>query len=60
MEGGADVFYSSTTAHELQGYLAHKNSPPPQGLTVALRLGTYGDPREVGVSYERGTPVGQT
>ena len=25
--------------------------------TIALRLGTYGDPRGVGVSYERGTPV---
>jgi len=25
---------------------------------VALCLGTYGDPWGVGVSYERGTPVG--
>ena len=25
---------------------------------VAFYLGTYGDPRGVGVSYERGTPVG--
>ena len=25
--------------------------------TVALRLGTYGDPRGVGVAYERGTPL---
>jgi len=24
---------------------------------VALCLGTYGDPRKVGVAYERGTPV---
>ena len=33
----------------LQGYLAHENPPPPQDPTVALCLGTYGDPR--------GTPV---
>jgi len=25
--------------------------------TVALCPGTYGDPKRVGVSYERGTPV---
>ena len=33
--------------------------PPPQDPTVALCLGTYmyGDPRGVGVSYARGTPV---
>jgi len=30
----------------VQGYLAHKNPPPPV------------DPMGVGVSYERGTPVG--
>ena len=30
---------------------------PPQDPTVALCLGTYGSPRGVGVSYERGTPV---
>ena len=40
----------------LQGYLAHKN-PPPYDPTVALFLGTYRDPRGVGVSYERDTPV---
>ena len=27
--------------------------------TVALCLGIYGDPVGVGVSYERGTPVGR-
>ena len=27
------------------------------GPTVALCIGTYGDPRGVGVYYERGTPV---
>jgi len=42
---------------DLQGYLAHKNPPPSQDPTVALCLGNYGDPRGVGVSYERGTPV---
>ena len=36
-----------------------KKTLPPQEPTGALCLGTYGDPREVGVSYERGTPVGQ-
>ena len=41
----------------VQGYLAHKNPPPPQNPTVALYLGTYGGPRGVGVSYERGTHV---
>ena len=41
----------------VQKYLANKNPPPPQVPTVALCLGTYGDPRGVGVSYERGTPV---
>ena len=29
---------------------------PPQDPAVALCLGTYGGPRGVGVSYERGTP----
>jgi len=29
-----------------------------QDPTVRLCLGTYGDPMGVGVSYERGTPVG--
>ena len=42
---------------DLQGYLAHKKHPPPLDPEVALCLGTYGDPRGVGVSYERGTPV---
>ena len=40
----------------LRGYLAHNQHPP---RTVALCLETYGDLREVGVSYGRGTPVGQ-
>ena len=43
---------------EVEGYLAHKNPPSPQDPTVALYLGTCGDPRGVGLSYERGTPVG--
>jgi len=30
---------------------------PPLDPTAALCLGTYGDPRGVGVSYGRGTPV---
>ena len=39
---------------QIQGHLAHK-TPPPYDPTVALCLGTYGDPR--GGGYERGTPV---
>ena len=39
------------------GYLADKNPPPLQDPTVALCLGTCGDPRGWGVSYERGTSV---
>ena len=31
---------------------------PPYDPTVALFLGTYRGPRGVGVSHERGTPVG--
>ena len=41
----------------LQGYLAHKNPPPPKEPTMALCLGTYGDPMGMVVSHERGTPV---
>ena len=42
----------------VQGYLAHKKPPPPLGPPKQPRhgptVGSYG----VGVSYERGTPVG--
>ena len=41
----------------LQGYVAQKNPPPPKDPTVSLCLGTYGDPRGVGVSREGDTPV---
>ena len=41
----------------LQGYLTHKNPPPPKDPTIVLCLGTCGGPRGVGVSYGRGTPV---
>ena len=40
-----------------RGALLIRNTPPV-GPTVALCLGTYGDPRGVSVSYEQGTPVG--
>ena len=41
----------------VQENLAHKKPPPPsKDPTVALCIGRYGDPRGVGVSYERGTP----
>ena len=42
---------------ESTGVPRSQEPPPPQDPTVALCLGTYGDPRGVGVSYERGTPV---
>ena len=32
-------------------------TPPPWDPAVALCPGTYGDPRGVGVSYKRSTPV---
>ena len=44
-------------SHRLQGYLAYKNPPPPEDPSVALCLGNFGDPRGVGVFYERGTLV---
>ena len=34
-----------------------KEIAPPWDPAVALCLGPYGDPREVSVSCERGTPV---
>ena len=36
---------------QVQGYLAHKQHPPPEDPTVALSPGIDGDPRGVGVSY---------
>ena len=47
----------SLIAPFVQGCLAHKKYPPPYDHAVALCLGTCGDPRGVGVSCERGTPV---
>ena len=44
---------------DVQGYLAQKTPTPQQVPTVALFLGTYGDPGGVGVSYKRSTPVGK-
>ena len=47
------------TSRPLQGHLAHKTPPPPLGPPWEPRhgptVGSYG----VGVSYERGTPVGR-
>ena len=50
-------FLGASYSEGVQRCLAHKN-PPRVNPTVALCLGTYGDPGGVGVSYERGTPVG--
>ena len=44
---------------ELQGLSQSQENNPPEDPTVALHLGTFGDPRGVGVSYERGTPEGR-
>ena len=41
-----------------QRYLTYKNPPLPQDPTEGLCLGSYGDPRGVGVSYEREAPTG--
>ena len=35
-----------------------QETAPPQDPRVGLCLGPYGGPKEVGVSYKRGTPVG--
>ena len=49
---------TSSTRTTVQGYLAHKKTPPPLGPPYNPRhgytVGSYG----VAVSYERGTPVG--
>jgi len=49
---------TSITRTTVQGYLAHKKTPPPLGPPYDPRhdytVGSYG----VAVSYERGTPVG--
>jgi len=41
----------------LQGYFAHKKHPPLRLYSSLICLGTDSDPRGVGVSYKRGTPV---
>jgi hypothetical protein len=41
----------------IQGYLAHKKTPPPQDPTVGRCLGSYGGPRRWAFPYTRGTPV---
>jgi len=55
----AKIVPSANAIPGVQGYLAHENTSPRKEPTVALRLGTYGVPMGVGVSYERGTPVGR-
>ena len=41
----------------LQGYLAHKEQPPPLGPPSDPRYSPTLSSQEGGVSYERGTPV---
>ena len=40
-----------------RGVPRSQETASPNDPTLALCLGTYGDPRGVGVSYERGTPI---
>ena len=58
---GANLVKISLHHPQLQSYIYGDTSLirtiPFVDPTVALSLGTYGDPRGVGVSYERGTPV---
>ena len=42
--------------HRFTGEPRSSETPPPWDPTVAPCLGTYTDPRGMGVSYERGTP----
>ena len=57
---GTALHFSEVGAHNLTayGFTSLMRTPLLCDPTVAICLGTYGDPREVGVSYERGTPVG--
>ena len=49
---------NSSGRHNPTGLPRSQETPPPEDPTVALCLGTYGDPLGVGVSYERSTPAG--
>jgi hypothetical protein len=52
---------SSVIRMRLKAYRGNsrmRNRPPPWDPTVGPCLGPHGDPRRVGVSFERGTPVG--
>jgi len=53
----SNLRHSRCESCSLEGYLAHKTPPPPQDTTVALCLGTFGDPRGVGVSHEQKLPL---
>jgi hypothetical protein len=50
---------SSPHPKPFQGYPTYKKTHPPKDPTVEPCLGLYGDPRVVGVSDERGTPVAE-
>ena len=52
---GADAFAPRTLRYRGTSL---KRPTPPVRPTMALCLGTSGDPRGGGGSYERGTPVG--
>ena len=42
---------------EVPLYLTHENTPPPQALTVGLRVGPYGGSGGGAFSCNRGTSV---
>ena len=50
-----DTLPLSLSLSRLQGYLGHEKRPPRK--TVALCLGTYGDPRGVGLSLMSEVPL---
>ena len=49
---------SGTLRPYVQGYLAHKNTPPPRTLLYAYAYGPMVVRGGLAFSYERGTPVG--
>ena len=45
------------TVYRVSSLIRNQETTSPEDPPVGLRIGTCSDPRRVGVSYERGTPV---